>query len=123
MSETAGQVADGGAPSSHTAEAGGHDHPSWKLYVMIGAILTIVTAAEVAVFYIPALRPVLVPILLVLSTGKFALVVMFYMHLRFDNPIFSGVFVFPLILAVFVVVALIILFNVLPHGMGYFTSS
>ncbi|NIT63094.1 MAG: hypothetical protein GWO39_04655, partial [Gammaproteobacteria bacterium] len=56
--------------------------------------------------------------LLVLSGAKFALVVMFYMHLRFDSPIFSGVFVAPLMLAVLVVVALIVLFHVLPHGMG-----
>jgi len=94
------------------------DHPTWKFYAMIGLILTIITAAEVAVFYIPALRGVLVPILLVLSAGKFALVVMFYMHLRFDSPIFSGVFVAPLSLAVLVVVALIILFHVFPHGVG-----
>lgn len=94
------------------------DHPGWKFYVMIGLILTIITAAEVAVFYIPALRGVLIPILLVLSAGKFALVVMFYMHLRFDSPIFSGVFVAPLSLAILVVVALIILFHVFPHGAG-----
>lgn len=99
--------------------AGEHaEHPNWKFYVMIGLILTIVTAAEVAVFYIPALRGVLVPVLLVLSSGKFALVVMFYMHLRFDSPVFSGVFVFPLSLAILVVVALIILFHVFPHGAG-----
>ena len=123
MSGTAGQVHGGGASHATEAGEGGHDHPSWKLYVMIGTILTIVTAAEIAVFYIPALRPVLVPLLLVLSTGKFAVVVMFYMHLKFDNPIFSGVFVFPLILAVGVVIALVVLFHVLPHGTGYFTSS
>ena len=123
MSGTAGQVHGGGAAASHNTEEGGHDHPSWKSYVMIGTVLTVITAAEVAVFYIPALRPVLVPLLLVLSTVKFALVVMFYMHLKFDSPIFSGVFVFPLILAVFVVIALIVLFQVLPHGAGYFTSS
>lgn len=99
--------------------AGGHgDHPNWRFYVVIGLILTVITAAEIAVFYIPALRGVLVPILLVLSTGKFTLVVMFYMHLRFDNPIFSGVFVAPLSLAILVVIALIILFHVFPHGAG-----
>jgi hypothetical protein len=43
---------------------------------------------------------------------------MFYMHLRFDSPVFSGVFVFPLSLAILVVVALIILFHVFPHGVG-----
>lgn len=89
-------------------------HLSWKVYVLVGTILTVVTAAEVAVFYIPALRGVLVPILVTLSSGKFALVVMFYMHLKFDSPIFRAVFVAPLALAVFVVVALIVLFHVLP---------
>lgn len=100
------------------ASAEAADHPNWRFYVLIGVILTVITAAEIAVFYIPALRGVLVPILLVLSSGKFALVVMFYMHLRFDSPIFSGVFVAPLMLAVLVVVALIVLFHVLPHGMA-----
>lgn len=95
-----------------------HDHPSWQFYVLIGTVLTVITAAEVAVFYIPALRSVLVPILLVLSGVKFALVVMFYMHLRYDSWIFSGVFVAPLTLAVFVVVALILLFHVLPAQVG-----
>ena len=100
------------------SETGAHSHPTWRFYVIVGVILTVITAAEVAVFYIPALAGILVPLLLVLSAGKFALVVMFYMHLRFDSPIFSGVFVAPLILAVFVVVALIVLFHVFPHGMG-----
>lgn len=104
--------------AGHGAGTEHADHPTWKFYVMIGLILTIITAVEVAVFYIPALRGVLVPILLVLSAGKFALVVMFYMHLRFDSPIFSGVFVAPLSLAIVVVVALIILFHVFPHGVG-----
>ena len=105
-------------PAARQDSEGHAEHPSWKFYAMIGLILTIVTAAEVAVFYIPALRGVLVPTLLVLSSGKFTLVVMFYMHLRFDSPVFSGVFVFPLSLAILVVVALIILFHVFPHGVG-----
>lgn len=95
-----------------------HDHPTWRFYVLIGVILTVITAAEVAVFYIPALRSVLVPILLVLSGTKFALVVMFYMHLKYDSWVFSGVFVAPLTLAVFVVIALILLFHVLPARIG-----
>lgn len=98
---------------------GGHEHPTWKEYLLIGVVLAVITAAEVAVFYIPALRPVLVPILLVLSGTKFALVVMFYMHLKFDARIFSWVFIAPLSLAVFVVVALVVLFHVLPlYGPG-----
>ncbi len=108
-----------GAQHGMSAESQEHAHPNWKFYATIGLILTVITAAEVAVFYIPALRPVLVPILVVLSGAKFALVVMFYMHLRFDSPIFSGVFVAPLTLAILVVLALIILFHVFPHGATY----
>ena len=44
---------------------------------------------EVAIFYIPSLAPVLSPVLLILSTLKFALVAMFYMHLKFDHAWFS----------------------------------
>ena len=91
-----------------------HAHPSWKFYVMIGLVLTIITAVEVAIFYIPQLATVLVPTLLVLSLAKFIMVVMFYMHLKFDHAVFSRVFVAPLFLAVLVVVSLIILFKVLP---------
>jgi cytochrome c oxidase subunit 4 len=89
-------------------------HPSWKFYVLIGVVLTIITAIEVAIFYIPQLASVLIPTLLVLSTAKFAIVVAFYMHLRFDSAVFSRVFFAPMFLAVLVVVGLIILFKVLP---------
>ena len=37
---------------------------------------------EITVFYVHALRPVLVPVLIVLGAAKFALVAMFYMHLE-----------------------------------------
>lgn len=91
-----------------------HEHPGYATYLVVALVLTVVTALEVAIFYIPALSSVIVPLLLTLSAGKFALVVMFYMHLRMDSRIFSGVFVAPMVLAVFVVSALIVLFNVLP---------
>ncbi len=91
-----------------------HHHPGAGTYVAIGLILTIITAVEVAVFYIPALHDVKVPILLVLSAAKFILVVMFYMHLKFDSRLFTSVFVGPLLLAVTAVISLLILFRVLP---------
>ena len=93
---------------------GEHSHPGVKQYVTIAAILTIITALEVAVFYIPALASALLYILLVLSAGKFALVVMYYMHLKHDSKIFSGVFFAPMSLAVGVVIAMVILFKVIP---------
>jgi cytochrome c oxidase subunit IV len=95
-----------------------HAHPGNTTYVIVGIVLAILTALEVAVIYIPALSAVVIPILLVLTTAKFALVVMFYMHLKMDNPIFTWVFVAPMALAVFLVIALIILFRVLPQFHG-----
>ena len=92
-----------------------HEHPGYMTYLVVAAVLTIITALEVAIFYIPALAGVIVPLLLTLSAGKFILVVMFYMHLKMDSRIFTGVFVAPMMLAVFLVVALILLFNVLPN--------
>src|SRR5262245_62782213 len=94
------------------AEPGGH--ASWKLYVLIGLALTIITAIEVAIFYIPQLAAVLVPTLLILSAGKFVTVVLFYMHLKFDSPVFSRVFFGPMVLALFVIVCLIMLCKGLP---------
>lgn len=97
-------------------EHGEHQgHASVGFYWMIGGILTVITALEVAVFYIEALRPVLVPVLLALSAAKFALVVMFFMHLKFDSKIFTGVFLAGLTLAFLMTVGLILLYHVLPR--------
>lgn len=102
---------DAAAPG-HGLEQGGHASPAF--YWAIGGILTVITAVEVAVFYIPALHPVLVPTLLVLSAVKFLLVVMFFMHLKFDSRIFSGLFMAGMVLAMFMTVALVVLYRVLP---------
>jgi cytochrome c oxidase subunit 4 len=101
-------VAGGGARAKEQA------HPGAKQYVFIGVILCILTAAEVAVYFVEALAPILFHILVVLSTVKFILVVMYYMHLKFDHRLFSGVFLLPFSLAIFMVLAMITLFKVLP---------
>lgn len=67
-------------------------HPTPKLYWIIALILAVVTAVEVAVAYIEALDGLLVPILLVLGAIKFGIVVAFFMHLKFDRPIFRSLF-------------------------------
>jgi cytochrome c oxidase subunit IV len=89
-------------------------HPGPRLYIIIGVVLTILTIAEVAVYYIEALSGVLVPLLLVLSAAKFILVVQYYMHLKFDSKVFTSVFLGPFALAVLVIVSLVLLFHVLP---------
>ena len=84
----------------HEAHGAAPDHASIGTYVLVAAILTVVTGLEFAVIYIRALTPILVPLLIVMSAGKFALVVLFFMHLRYDNRALTAIFVGPLVLAV-----------------------
>jgi cytochrome c oxidase subunit IV len=98
---------------AHAAEA--TPHVGWKKYVVVGAVLAIVTAMEVAAVELDVLPGGLViPVLLVLTAAKFFLVVLFFMHLKYDHPLFGRVFWAPLFLSVLVVVGLILLFHVLP---------
>ncbi|HEX9691723.1 MAG TPA: cytochrome C oxidase subunit IV family protein [Gemmatimonadales bacterium] len=91
-------------------------HATAGTYLVVAAILTVITVVEVGVYYVPSLKPVLAPTLIVLSASKFALVVMFYMHLRQDHRLFSAIFVVPLMIAVGVAIALLFLFGVLAVG-------
>ena len=109
----------GGGPSGGHGSGGhegGHEdggHASVGFYWMIGGILAVLTAMEVAAFYMD-LGAVEAPFLLALSAAKFVLVVMFFMHLKFDSRVFTGLFLAGLVLAMFVVSALWILYQVLP---------
>lgn len=87
-------------------------HPTAITYITIATILAVITAIEVAVFYIDVLEPAFLAIFLVLSAAKFALVAMFYMHLKFDSILFSRFFVGGLLLAAAVLVSLLALFRV-----------
>ena len=91
-------------------------HPTPLTYLKIATALVVITAVEVGIFYIEAFKGGLVPIFLVLSAVKFALVAMFYMHLKFDSRLFSGFFVGGLLLAALLIVALLGLFQVLRTG-------
>jgi cytochrome c oxidase subunit 4 len=93
-------------------------HPGAATYVIIAVFLVVLTAMEVTVFYVHALRPVIVPVLIVLAAAKFALVAMFYMHLKYDGWLLSGVFVFPLMIAMVLMVSLILLFTYLAHHLA-----
>jgi cytochrome c oxidase subunit IV len=104
-----------GYPHDHTAGPDAPVHVGWKKYVVVGVILAVVTAMEVAAVeshIFPA--GVIIPLLMVLTAAKFLLVVLYYMHLKMDHAIFGRVFWAPLFLSVLVVIGLILLFHVLP---------
>jgi cytochrome c oxidase subunit IV len=107
-------------PTTHDSHAVEHAHPGAKTYTIVGVILAIITVAEVFFYTQESVRPILVPLLLTLSAAKFATVVGFYMHLRFDHPLFLGVFGFGLAVAGSVITALMFLFGQysLPHHIG-----
>jgi cytochrome c oxidase subunit IV len=80
-----------------------HDHPSDLLYVKIALILGAITAVEVGTYFIEdASTTLLVVTLIPMMTAKFLIVTAYFMHLKYDNPIFRRVFFFGLILAVVV---------------------
>lgn len=103
------------ADTAHAEHAGAetHAHPTWSTYWKVAVVLTAITALEVWIYYIPAFvaSRLFVPTLLVLSAVKFAIVVMFYMHLRYDSKLFRALFTGPLMVAIITVVALLFLFG------------
>ena len=88
-----------------------HAHPGAREYVQIAAILTVITSVEVAVYYVDALHDYLVYILICLSALKFFMVVAWYMHLRFDNRLFTYFFAFGLGVAATVIMSFLVLFD------------
>jgi cytochrome c oxidase subunit 4 len=80
-------------------------HPGPREYVKIAVALSIVTLLEVAVYYVDFLRPALVPLLLIFAVIKFVLVILWFMHLRFDSRLFMRVFLAGVILAIAIFVA------------------
>jgi cytochrome c oxidase subunit 4 len=81
-------------------------HPTAAQYIRVGLILGVITAIEVAVYYVDVAEGLFLAILLALSVMKFVLVVLWFMHLYFDNRMFSILFggALSLVLALFLVV-------------------
>ena len=91
------------------------NHPSFKQYVIIAIILFVITIIEFGIIWDKVgieddLGPTVTPILIGLSAIKFAIVIMYYMHLKFDPRFFGTVFIAGLVLAFLVGIALIGLF-------------
>ena len=78
-------------------------HATTATYLKVAAILTVVTALEYGALFIRRLTPILVPLLLTMSAAKFMLVVLFFMHLRYDSRalwiVFGGALLMATLLA------------------------
>jgi cytochrome c oxidase subunit 4 len=104
MSTTSDHIDDAGLGEHGGADHGaeGHDyveHHSDFFYVKIALALAVLTGLEVTLTYID-IGALFLPLLLILMIVKFFMVVLFFMHLKFDSKWFSFFFYTGLGLAV-----------------------
>jgi cytochrome c oxidase subunit 4 len=92
---------------------GGHTvrHPSPKEYIRIAVILAVITAGEVAVYYVESARSLLIPLLFLFAAIKFSLVVLWFMHLRFDSRTYGRFFLLGLAGAVTLFIIVLLTFG------------
>jgi cytochrome c oxidase subunit 4 len=81
------------------------------LYVKVAAVLVALTAMEVYTSYAHWMGHVFLVVLLVLMAVKFLLVVLFFMHLRWDSKLFGRLFWAGAILAIAVYVGALSTFH------------
>jgi caa(3)-type oxidase subunit IV len=76
-------------------------HPTPKLYVQLALILAVLTAIEVALFYLEKTigRGLAMTTLVFLAFIKFVAVIGWYMHLRYEKNLLSRLFTTGFILA------------------------
>lgn len=80
-------------------EPGAHHGPSDATFVKIALFLALVTAFEVWLSYTDIFGWAFMPLLLISMLVKFFVVVLYFMHLKFDNPLFRRLFWLGLFLA------------------------
>lgn len=80
-------------------------HPN---YLGVFVILTVLTAVEIGVTYLPLPR---IPILIPLALIKAGLVALFYMHLKFDKRPFATIFGMGLLVGIGLILAMVALFG------------
>lgn len=97
----------------HGHGAAEHHGPTTATYLIVAVVLAVITAVEVLIYYIEALKnsAMFIPTLLILSAIKFFTVIGFYMHLKYDHKLFRALFVGPLLIAMTTIMALLFLFG------------
>ena len=91
-------------------------HPSPKEYIRIAIVLFLITVMEVSTYYLEPPRSVLIPVLFVFTVVKFALVVMWFMHLKFDSRVYARFFVMGIAFAVTLYIVVLMMFGAFTGG-------
>ena len=108
MSTTAEHTHDHAGHDAHDHaghEAHDHDHPTDGYFVKTALILAIVTALETTTYWWEDwfgsdVARFATPALLIMMTIKFFMILLIFMHLKFDHKLFSMMFYIGLVLAV-----------------------
>jgi caa(3)-type oxidase subunit IV len=82
-------------------------HVKWTKYVAVAIVLAVITGVEIFLALSHVLPTELTTVLLIAFTlSKAALVMLFYMHLRYDTKWYSLALVFPLfmVMVLFIIV-------------------
>jgi caa(3)-type oxidase, subunit IV len=87
-------------------------HPSVKEYIRIALILAVLTGLEVAATYTNIGSATLIALLLGLAAIKFILVVLYFMHLKFDDRRYARFFLMGLAGATTLFLVVLITFKV-----------
>ncbi len=97
------------------AHAGDHVHKPNSFYIKVAVALALITAVEVGLYYLN-IGKLFLPALLILMVVKFVSVVSLFMHLKYDNRMFSMLFYSGLILALVVYVIALMTFRFFDGG-------
>lgn len=84
--------------AAHTAEQLAHEE---RRYLQVFAWLTVLTALEIGIIYMPIPRAAIVGMLILLAATKAALVALYYMHLASEKRTLIYIALTPAILCVF----------------------
>jgi caa(3)-type oxidase subunit IV len=82
-------------------------HVKWTKYVTVAVVLAVITAIEIGLALLKPLPSELTTAILIgLTLTKAVLVMLFYMHLKYDTRWYSLVLVFPLfmVMVLFIIV-------------------
>jgi cytochrome c oxidase subunit IV len=87
-------------------------HVKWTKYVGVAVVLAAITAIEIgAAAYMrgnPAVAGIVTPLLIGFTLAKAAMVMLFYMHLKYDTRWYSLVLVFPLFMVTVLMIIVLV---------------
>ena len=101
------------AHDTHDATEFAHKPDSY--YIKVALILAVITGLETSTYWVD-FGPFFLPALLIMMAIKFVMVASLFMHLKFDNKIFSWMFYSGLFLAIGVYVAFLATFKFFGKG-------